>query len=130
MTDYLLATAAIWMTISVMTSLGRIAGLGKVSPNMPGWLDERTSKRRLPFYYIGSLAFALIFAYLLRLTWPVEVSLARGGIFGLLVGLAIYLPQTLQQFATFTYPAKTMLGGAAIGIVQTTAAGLIGAIIL
>ena len=130
MVNYLLATGAIWITISVISSVGHITVLGNVYKNMPGLLDERTGKRRLPLYYIGALAFALIFAYLLRLTWPVEVPLTSGGVFGFLVGLAIYLPQTLNQFATFPYPAKMVLGGATIGVLQTTAAGLIGALIL
>jgi hypothetical protein len=130
MVNYLLATGAIWITISVISSIGHIAVLGNVYKNMPGLLDERTGKRRLSLYYIGGLAFALIFAYLLRLTWPVEVPLTSGGIFGFLVGLAIYLPQTLNQFAAFPYPAKMVLGSAVIGVLQTTAAGLIGAIIL
>lgn len=130
MVNYLLATGAIWITISVISSIGHIAVLGNVYKNIPGLLDERTGKRRMPLYYIGALAFAFIFAYLLRLAWPVEVPLTSGGVFGFLVGLAIYLPQTLNQFATFPYPAKMVLGGAAIGVLQTTAAGLIGASIL
>ncbi len=97
---------------------------------MSGRLDEQTGRRRLPLYYIGSLAFALVFAYLLRLAWPADVPIASGVIFGLMVGLAIYLPQTLTQFATFPYPVTMILGGAILGILQTTVAGLIGALIL
>jgi hypothetical protein len=76
------------------------------------------------------LAFALVFAYLLRLAWPADVPLLNGAMFGLMAGLAIYLPQMLNQFATFPYPAAMVIGGALIGILQTTAAGLIGGLLL
>jgi hypothetical protein len=133
MTDYLLAAAAIWITVSLISSIGHIAVLRKTYKSMAGLLDERTGKRRLPLYYIGSLAFALIFAYLLRLAWPAEVSFANGALFGLITGLAIYLPQMLNQFVPLCgipYPAAMVIGGALIGILQTTIAGLIGGLIL
>jgi hypothetical protein len=130
MSDYLLASGAIWMAVSIIASLGHIVALGKTYRNMSGLLDEQTGKRRLPLYYIGSLAFALVFAYLLRLAWPADVPLLNGAMFGLMAGLAIYLPQMLNQFATFPYPAAMVIGGALIGILQTTAAGLIGGLLL
>lgn len=129
MNNYLLAAGAIWLAVAAISSIGHILVLGGVYKNMSGLLDERTGKRRLPLYYIGSLAFALIFAYLLRLAWPADVPLTSGTIFGLLAGLAIYVPSMLNQFATFPYPAKMVVGGAVIGIVQTTAAGLVGGMI-
>jgi len=136
MTSYLLAVAAIWIAVALIASVGHIAVLGKTYKSMPGLLDEQTrkgfgaGKRRLPLYYIGSLVFALIFAYLLRMAWPAEVPLANGALFGLMTGLVIYLQQTLNQFATFPYPAAMVIGGASIGILQTTVAGLIGGLIL
>jgi hypothetical protein len=130
MNDYLLATAAIWIAVSLISSIGHIAVLGKTYKNMPGLHDEQTGKRRLPLHYIGSLAFALVFAYLLRMAWPAEVSFANGALFGLITGLVIYLPQMLNQFAAFPYPAAMVIGGAIIGILQTTVAGLIGGLIL
>ncbi|MDZ7359270.1 MAG: hypothetical protein ONB46_00900 [candidate division KSB1 bacterium] len=130
MTTYLLASGAIWLAVSVIASIGHLAVLGKIYKSMNGLLDEQTSKRRMPLYYIGHLAFALIFAYLLRLAWPAEVSLAGGALFGLAIGLAIYIPQMLNQFAAFPYPATIVIGAAIIGILQTTAAGLIGGLIL
>jgi hypothetical protein len=130
MNDYLLATGAIWLAISVISSIGHIVVLGKVYKNMPGQLDEQTGKRRLPLYYIGSLAFALVFAYLLRMAWPADVPLTNGTIFGFMVGLAIYIPGALNQFAAFPYPATMVMGGAIIGILQTSVAGLIGGLIL
>ncbi len=130
MTDYLLATAAIWIAVSLIASVGHIAVLGKTYRNMTGLLDEQTGKRRLPLYYIGGLAFTLVFAYLLRMAWPADVPVANGALFGLMTGLVIYLPQMLNQFATFPYPAAMVIGGAIIGILQTTVAGLIGGLIL
>jgi len=130
MTNYLLASGAIWVAVSVIASLGHLAVLGKIYKNMSGLLDEQTSKRRMPLYYIGHLAFALIFAYLLRLAWPAEVPLTGSAQFGFIAGLAIYTPQMLNQFAAFPYPAAMMIGGAIIGILQTTAAGFIGGLIL
>jgi hypothetical protein len=130
MSNYLLATGAIWLAVAVVSSIGHIIVLGSVYKNMSGLLDEQTGKRRLPLYYIGSLAFALVFAYLLRLAWPADVPLTSGAIFGLLAGLAIYIPGMLNQFATFPYPAKMIVGGAVIGILQTTAAGLVGGVVL
>ncbi|MGH7598665.1 MAG: hypothetical protein ACREOI_20110 [bacterium] len=130
MSSYLLATGAIWLAVSVISSIGHILVLGSVYKNMSGLLDEQTGKRRLPLYYIGSLAFALVFAYLLRLAWPADVPLTNGAIFGLVTGLAIYIPGMLNQFATFPYPAKMVVGGAVIGIAQTTVAGLIGGVVL
>ncbi|MGH7455165.1 MAG: hypothetical protein ACRENG_27670, partial [bacterium] len=126
----LLATVAIWLAVSVISSIGYIVVLGSVSKNMSGLLDEQTRKRRLPLYYISSLTFALIFAYLLRMAWPADVPLASGAMFGLMTGLAIYVPGMLYQFATFPYPAKKGVGGAIIGILQTTVAGLIGGLVL
>jgi membrane associated rhomboid family serine protease len=130
MATYFLACGAIWIAVSVLASIGHLAVLGKTYKNMVGLWDEQTGKRRLPLYYIGSLAFALVFAYLLRLAWPADVPLADGAVFGLMTGLAIYFPQMLNQFATFPYPATMVVGGAIIGILQTTAAGLIGGLIL
>jgi len=130
MRAYFLATAAIWIAVALISSVGHIAVLGKIYKNMTGLLDETTGKRRLPLYYVGALAFALIFAYLLRVAWPAEVSLANGALFGLLTGLAIYLPQMLNQFATFPYPGAMVIGGAIIGVLQTLVAGLIGGLIL
>jgi len=130
MSSYLLAAGAIWLAVSAISSIGHLAVLGSVYKNMSGLLDEQTGKRRLPLYYIGSLAFALVFAYLLRMAWPADVPLTSGAIFGLMAGLAIYIPGMLNQFATFPYPAKMVIGGAVIGMVQTTVAGLIGAVIL
>ncbi len=130
MNNYLLATGAIWLAVAIVSSIGHIVVLGSVYKNMSGRLDEPTGKRRLPLYYIGSLVFALVFAYLLRMAWPADVPLTSGVIFGLVTGLAIYVPSVLNQFATFPYPAKMVIGGAVIGIVQTTAAGLIGGVIL
>jgi hypothetical protein len=130
MNDYLLATGAIWLAISAISSIGHIVVLGGVYKNMSGLLGEQTGKRRLPLYYIGSLAFALVFAYLLRMAWPAEVPLTSGVRFGLMAGLAIYLPSALNQFAAFPYPATMVIGGALIGILQTTIAGLLGGLIL
>jgi len=130
MTSYLLAVAAIWIAVALISGIGHLAVLGKIYKNMTGLLDEQTGKRRLPLYCIGALAFALVFAYLLRMAWPADVPLANGASFGLMTGLVIYLPQMLNQFATFPYPAAMMMGGAIIGIVQTTLAGLIGGLIL
>jgi hypothetical protein len=130
MSNYLLATGAIWLAVAVVSSIGHIIVLGSVYKNMSGLLDEQTGKRRLPLYYIGSLAFALVFAYLLRMAWPADVPLISGVVFGLMVGLAIYVPSVLNQFATFPYPAKMVVGGALIGIVQTTVAGLVGGVVL
>lgn len=130
MSSYFLATGAIWLAVSVISSIGHLVVLGSVYKNMPGLLDEQTGKRRLPLYYIGSLAFALVFAYLLRMAWPADVPLTNGAIFGLMAGLAIYVPSALNQFATFPYPATMVIGGAIIGIVQTTVAGLIGGMVL
>lgn len=130
MTNYLLASGAIWLAVSVIASLGHLAVLGKIYQNMNGLLDEKISKRRMPLYYIGHLVFALVFVYLLRLAWPADAPLAGGALFGFVAGLAIYLPQMLNQFAAFPYPAAMVIGGAIIGIVQTTAAGLIGGLIL
>lgn len=130
MTNYLLAVAVIWIVVAVISSLRHMAVLGKTYKSMTGLLDETTGKRRLPLYYVGALAFALIFAYLLRLAWPTDVSLANGALFGFMTGLVIYLPQMLTQFATFPYPAAMVIGGALIGILQTTVAGLIGGLIL
>jgi len=130
MTNYLLASGVIWLAVSVIASIGHMAVLGKTYKNMMGLLDEQTGKRRLPLYYLANLAFALIFAYLLRMAWPAEISLINGAVFGLLAGLAIYLPQMLNQFATFPYPPAMIVGGAIIGIVQTTLAGFIGGLIL
>lgn len=135
MNSYLLASGAIWIAISILASIGHIAVLGKMYKNMRGLLDEQTGKRRLPLYYIGSLAFALVFAYLLRMAWPADVPLISGVVFGLMVGLAIYIPSLLNQFATFpstgvAHPATMVIGGAVIGILQTTVAGLIGGLVL
>ena len=130
MNNYLLATGAIWLAVAVISSIGHIIVLGSAYKNMPGLLDEQTGKRRLPLYYIGSLAFALVFAYLLRMAWPADVPLTSGVIFGLVTGLAIYVPGALNQFAAFPYPAKMIVGSAVIGIVQTTVAGLIGGVVL
>lgn len=130
MSAFLLAVAAIWVAVAAISSFGHMAVLGKTYKSMTGLLDETTGKRRSPLYFIGMLAFALIFAYLLRLAWPAEVSLANGGLFGFMTGLVIYLPQMLTQFATFPYPATMVIGGALIGILQTTAAGLIGGLLL
>jgi hypothetical protein len=130
MVEYLLATGAIWVTISIISSLGHVVVLGRVYKNMSGLLDEQTGRQRLPLYYIGGLAFALVFAYLLRMAWPAEVPLASGVVFGLMVGLAVYLPQALNQVATFPYPAQMVVGGAVIGVVQSALAGLVGAVIL
>jgi hypothetical protein len=130
MSSYLLAAGAIWLAVSVISSIGHLVVLGSIYKNMSGLLDGQTGKRRLPLYYIGSLAFALIFTYLLRMAWPADVPLTNGAIFGLVTGLAIYIPQILNQFATFPYPAKMVVGGAVIGILQTTVAGLIGGLIL
>jgi hypothetical protein len=130
MNDYLLATGAIWLAISIISSIGHIIVLGGVYKNMSGLLDEQTGKRRLPLFYIGSLAFALVFAYLLRMAWPADVPPTSGTIFGLVTGLAIYIPGMLNQFAAFPYPANMVVGGAVTGILQTTVAGLIGGMIL
>ena len=130
MINYLLAVAAIWVAVAAISSLGHIAVLRKIYKSLAGLLEENIGKRRLPLYYIGSLAFALVFAYLLRMAWPAEVSLANGARFGFMTGLVIYLPQMLTQFATFPYPAAMVIGGAFIGILQTTIAGLIGGLIL
>lgn len=130
MSAFLLAAAAIWVAVAAISSFGHMAVFGKTYKSMTGLLDETTGKRRLPLYFIGTLAFALIFAYLLRLAWPAEVSLANGTLFGFMIGLVIYLPQMLTQFATFPYPARMVIGGALIGILQTTAAGLIGGLLL
>jgi len=130
MSSYLLAAGAIALAVAVVSSIGHIVVLGSVYKNMSGLLDEQTGKRRLPLYYIGSLAFALTFAYLLRMAWPADVPLTNGVIFGLLAGLAIYVPSALNQFAAFPYPTKMVIGGAMIGIVQTTVAGLIGGLVL
>jgi hypothetical protein len=130
MDSYLLAAGAIWIAISIIASIGHIAVPGKTYKNMSGLLDEQTGKRRLPLHYVGSLAFALIFAYLLRMAWPADVPLASGAIFGLMTGLAIYVPSMLNQFAAFPYPATMIVGSAVIGILQTTIAGLIGGLIL
>jgi hypothetical protein len=130
MINYILASGAIWIAVSFISSIGHIAVLGKTYKNMNGLLDEQTGKRRLPLYYIGSLAFALLFAYLLRVAWPADVPPTNGAIFGLIAGLAIYIPQMLNQFAAFPYPAAMVIGGAIIGILQTTAAGLIGGLLL
>jgi len=136
MRHYLLATAAIWIAVSLISSVGHIAVLGKTYKSMTGLLDEQTrkgfgaGKRRLPLHYIGSLIFALLFSYLLRLAWPADVPLTNGALFGLMTGLVIYLPHLLNQFATFPYPAAMVIGGAIIGILQTTVAGLIGGLIL
>jgi membrane associated rhomboid family serine protease len=130
MTNYLLASGAIWIAVSIISSLGHITVLGKTYQNMNGWFEAQTGKRRLPLYYIGSLAFALIFAYLIRLAWPADVPVASGAIFGLLAGLALYIPQMLNQFAAFPYPPTLVIGGAIIGILQTTIAGLVGGLLL
>lgn len=130
MSSYFLATGAIWLAVSAISSVGHLVVLGSVYKNMSGLLDEQTGKRRLPLYYISSLAFALVFAYLLRMAWPADVPLTNGAIFGLMAGLAIYIPGMLNKFATFPYPAKVVVGGAVIGIVQTTVAGLIGGLVL
>ena len=130
MPAFLLAAVAIWVAVAAISSFGHLAVLGKTYKSMTGLLDETTGKRRLSLYFIGTLAFALIFAYLLRLAWPAEVSLANGARFGFMTGLVIYLPQILTQFATFPYPATMVIGGALIGILQTTAAGLIGGLLL
>jgi len=47
-----------------------------------------------------------------------------------MTGLVIYLPNMLAQFATFPYPTVMVMGGALIGVLQTTVAGLIGGLIL
>jgi len=139
MTSYLLAVAAIWIAVALISGIGHIAVLGKTYKSMTGLLDEQTrkgfgaGKRRLPLYYIGSLAFALVFAYLLRMAWPADVPLANGALFGLMTGLVIYLPQMLTQFVPLCgipYPAAMVIGGAIIGVLQTTVAGLIGGFIL
>ena len=130
MNDYLLATGAIWLAISIISSIGHILVLGRVYKNISGRLDEQTGKRRLPLYYIGSLAFALVFAYLLRLAWPADVPVINGAVFGLMTGLAIYIPGMFNQFASFPYPVTMVIGGAVIGILQTTVAGLIGGLVL
>jgi len=130
MRTYFLATAAIWIAVALISSIGHIAVLGKIYKSMAGLLDEQTGKRRLPLYYIGGLAFALVFTYLLRMAWPADVPMVNGVIFGLMTGMVIYLPQMLNQFAAFPYPAAMVIGGAIIGILQTTVAGLIGGLIL
>ena len=130
MSAFLLAVAAIWVAVAAISSFGHMAVLGKTYKSMTGLLDKTTGKRRLPLYFIGTLAFALIFAYLLRLAWPAEVSLANGTLFGFMTGLVIYLPQMLTQFATFPYPAAMVIGGTLIGILQTTVAGLVGGLLL
>lgn len=130
MPAFLLAAVAIWVAVAAISSFGHLAVLGKTYKSMTGLLDETTGKRRLSLYFIGTLAFALIFAYLLRLAWPAEVSLANGTLFGFMTGLVIYLPQMLTQFATFPYPAAMVIGGTLIGILQTTVAGLVGGLLL
>ena len=130
MPAFLLAAVAIWVAVAAISSFGHLAVLGKTYKSMTGLLDETTGKRRLSVYFIGTLAFALIFAYLLRLAWPAEVSLANGTLFGFMTGLVIYLPQMLTQFATFPYPAAMVIGGTLIGILQTTVAGLVGGLLL
>ena len=130
MISYLLAVAAIWIAVALISSVGHIAVLGKTYKSKPGLLDEQTGKRRLPLYYLGGLTFALIFSYMLRMAWPADVPLANGALFGLMTGLVIYLPQMLNQFAAFPYPAAMVIGGAIIGILQTLVAGLIGGLIL
>lgn len=130
MTNYLLAAGAMWLAMALITSFGHLVVLGKAYKSLPHRLDDETGKRRLPLYYVANLAFALVFAYLLRLAWPAEVPLVTGARFGFLAGLAIYLPQMLNQFAAFPYPAAMVIGGALLGILQTTVAGAIGGLIL
>jgi len=130
MTSYLLASGMTWIAVSIIAGIGRLAVLSKIFKNMNGLLDEQTGKHRMPLYFLSSLAFALIFAYLIRMAWPANVPLTSGILFGLLTGLAIYIPQMLNQFAAFPYPATMVIGSAVIGILQTTVAGLIGGLIL
>ncbi|MCG3119003.1 MAG: hypothetical protein ALAOOOJD_01326 [bacterium] len=130
MTNYFLAAGAMWLAIAIIASFGHLVVLGKTYKRLTPRLDDETGKRRLPLHYIANLAFALIFAYLLRLAWPAEVPLLTGALFGFLAGLAIYLPQMLNQFATFPYPTAMVFGSALIGILQTTVAGVIGGLIL
>lgn len=130
MANYLLTVTAMWVASAVIASFGHIVVLGKTYKNMTGLLDESTGKRRMPLHFIGNLAFALVFAFLLRLAWSADVSLANGALFGFMTGLVIYLPLMFTQFATFPYPAAMVIGGTLIGVLQTTVAGLIGGLIL
>jgi hypothetical protein len=130
MIAYLLASGAVWTAVSAIAGFSHFTLMAKIHKNLDGGLDEQTGKRRLPLYFIGHLAFALIFAYVLRLVWPAEVPLTGGLLFGALAGMLIYIPAGLAQFAMFHYPAIMVLGGALIGIFQTTVAGLIGGLIL
>ncbi|MDZ7292744.1 MAG: DUF1761 family protein [candidate division KSB1 bacterium] len=130
MGNYLLAVIAIWFAISFLSGIAHNIVLGKIYESIPGLADEKIRKGRQPLPYLGSLVFALVFAYLLRMAWPAEVPVTSGIVFGLMAGLAIYIPQMLNQFARFPYPATMVIGGAVIGILQTTLAGLIGGLIL
>jgi hypothetical protein len=104
--------------------------MAKIHKTLAGRLDEQNRKNRLPLHFIGHLAFALIFAYLLRLIWPAEVPLTSGVVFGALAGMLIYIPSGLTQFAMLHYSAAMVIGSALIGILQTAVAGLVGGLIL
>lgn len=130
MAEYLLASGAIWLSIIAIAGASHFTIMAKTHKTVPGRLDEQSGKRRLPLHFIGHFAFALIFAYLLRMVWPAEVPLSGGALFGALVGMAIYIPLLLTQFAMFHYPATMVIGGALFGISQTVVAGLVGGLIL
>jgi hypothetical protein len=130
MAEYLLATGAIWIASAAIAGISQNTVMTKIHKTVAGRLDEQSGKRRLPLHFIGNLAFALLFAYLLRMVWPAEVPLTGGTLFGALLGMAVYIPLLLTQFAMFHYPAAMVIGGALIGILQTAAAGLVGGLIL
>ena len=130
MADYLFASGAMGLSIAIIAGLSHFTIMANLHKAVAGRLDAQSGKWRLPLFFIGHLAFALIFAYLLRLVWPAEVPLAGGALFGALVGMAIYIPLLFSQFAMFHYPAALVIGGALIGIFQTAVAGLIGGLIL
>jgi len=131
MADYLLAVVAVWITASVIAMVGHAVILRNTYESVRDMLlDEQTGKRRFPLYFIGRLAFAFVLVYLLRQVAPVEASLLVGLELGVLVGVITNLPLALDQFASFPYPPAMILGGAAVGLVQCAAAGVVAALLV
>ena len=130
MAIYLFATAAAWLAASLIALAGQAILPGGRDAFWPGVPREQTSAgRRLPLQLLARLAFALVLVYALHAFAPAKEMWQAGLRFGALAGLLIYLPLAFERLARYALPAKTIVAGTCVGMVESAAAGLAAAMI-
>ena len=126
-TSFLITVAAVYFIHWLVLFWGKRVALKSAFTKIPVLLQDEAEQKNLRLLpYFGNAIFALLFGFLIFQVGEAtgEIDLWDGLLYGLAVGMLVYLPQGLLIIATFARVREIVMRSVFLGVFGSMLSGL------